>query len=201
MKKLPLSFYQRDNVLLIAKELLGKILVTRWNGMITSGRIVECEAYDGVIDQASHAFRGRRTARNEIMYADAGTAYVYICYGIHHLFNVVTNKNDIPHAILIRAVEPLQGTKEMLKRRGKKQMNNTLTKGPGSLSGALGIHISHNGFSLHHRELFIADDGFVPVKKDIGRSERIGVESAGKAAKYLYRFYIKGNPFVSGRPR
>src|SRR5450432_4501481 len=126
MKKLPVPFYQRQNVLQIAKELLGKVIVTKWNGITTSGRIVECEAYDGVIDRASHAFSGRRTARNEIMYADAGNAYVYICYGIHHLFNVVTNKNDIPHAILIRAIEPLQGTKEMLKRRGKKKMDNTL---------------------------------------------------------------------------
>jgi DNA-3-methyladenine glycosylase len=200
IKKLPLSFYRRDNVLLIAKELLGKILVTKWNGIVTSGRIVECEAYEGVIDRASHAFGGRRTARNEIMYGDAGTAYVYLCYGIHYMFNVVTNKNDIPHAILIRAVDPLQGTKTMLKRRGKKQMDNTLTKGPGSLSGALGIHISHNGFSLRHPELFIADDGFVPNKKDIGSSARIGVDYAGKAAKYKYRFYIKGNPFVSGKP-
>jgi DNA-3-methyladenine glycosylase len=201
MKKLPLSFYQRDNVLQIAKELLGKIIVTKWKGVVTSGRIVECEAYDGVIDRASHAFSGRRTARNEIMYAEAGTAYVYICYGIHHLFNVVTNEKNIPHAILIRAVEPLQGINEMLKRRGKKKMESTLTKGPGSLSVALGIHVRHNGVSLHSPELFIADDGFTPDKKLIGSSPRIGVESAGEAARYLYRYYIKGNPFVSGKPK
>jgi DNA-3-methyladenine glycosylase len=201
MKKLPLSFYKRGNVLTIAEELLGKIVVTKWNNIVTSGRIVECEAYDGIIDRASHAFGGRRTARNEIMYADAGNAYVYINYGIHHLFNVVTNKKDVPHAILIRALEPLQGVKEMLKRRGKKQMDHTLTKGPGNLSEALGIKIRHNGISLHSRQLFIAGDGFVPEKKLIGYSARIGVESSGEAAKYLYRFYIKGNPFVSGRPK
>lgn len=201
MKKLPLSFYKRDNVLTIARELLGKIVVTKWNNIVTSGRIVECEAYDGIIDRASHAFAGRRTARNEIMYADAGNAYVYISYGIHHLFNVVTNKKDIPHAILIRALEPLEGVKEMLRRRGKKQIDHTLTKGPGNLSEALGIKIRHNGISLHNRQLFIADDGFVPEKKLIGYSARIGVESSGEAAKYLYRFYIKGNPFVSGRPK
>jgi DNA-3-methyladenine glycosylase len=96
LKKLPLSFYQRENVLQIAKELMGKILVTQWNGITTSGRIVECEAYAGVIDKASHAYGGRRTNRNEIMYDDGGYAYVYLCYGIHHLFNVVTNIRDIP---------------------------------------------------------------------------------------------------------
>jgi DNA-3-methyladenine glycosylase len=208
MKKLTLSFYQRDDVLLIAQELLGKVLVTKCppagragNGIITSGRIVECEAYDGIIDRASHAFGGRRTARNEIMYAAAGTAYVYICYGIHHLFNVVTNKRDIPHAILIRALEPIEGITEMLQRRKKKQLDNLLTKGPGSLSVALGINVSHNGTSLRSPELFIADDGFIPEKKNISLSPRIGVESAGEAAKYPYRFYIKGNPFVSGNPK
>ncbi len=201
MKVLPIEFYRREDVLQIAKELLGKVVVTKWNGVLTSGRIVECEAYNGIIDQASHAYKGRRTARNEIMYADAGSAYVYICYGIHHLFNVVTNKNGIPHAILIRALEPLEGIEEMIQRRGKPGMDNTLTKGPGSLSDALGISVLHNGYSLHHSKFFIADDGFVPTKNSIGRSARIGVEYAGKAASYRYRFYIKGNPFVSGRPR
>lgn len=120
MRKIPASFYDRTDVLQIARELLGKILVTNWNSVITSGRIVECEAYNGVIDKASHAYKGRRTARNDVMYEKAGTAYVYICYGIHHLFNVVTNKKGIPHAILIRAVEPVEGISEMLKRRNKK---------------------------------------------------------------------------------
>ena len=201
MKKLPVSFYQRDDVLQIAKELLGKILVTKWNGMVTSGRIVECEAYNGVVDRASHAFGGRRTNRNEIMYANAGAAYVYLCYGIHHLFNVVTNKKNIPHAILIRALEPVKGVNRMLKRRKKKELDYTLTKGPGSLSQALGISVANNGISLQSKELFIADDGFVPDKKSIGRSKRIGVEYSREAAKYLYRFYIKGNTFVSGRPK
>ena len=208
MRKLPVSFYQRGNVLQIAKELLGKIIVTKCrpagqagNGIVTSGRIVECEAYNGIIDRASHAYGGRRTNRNEVMYGKAGTAYVYLCYGIHHLFNVVTNKKDIPHAILIRALEPVEGIDEMLKRRGKKQLDYSLTKGPGSLSAALGISVANNGFSLQSKYLFIADDGFVPDKKSIGRSARIGVGSSGKAAKYPYRFYIKGSPFVSGRKK
>lgn len=199
MKKLPHSFYERNNVLQIAKELLGKILVTNWKGIETSGRIVECEAYNGVTDRASHAFGGRRTARNEVMYAKAGTAYVYYCYGIHHLFNVVTNKKDIPHAILIRALDPLIGIPEMMKRRGKKELDHVLTKGPGSLSVALGITVFNNGFSLRSEKLFIAEDGFVFSENSIGISPRIGVEGSGEATLYPYRFYIKGNPFVSGR--
>lgn len=201
MKKLPASFYKRTDVLLIAKELLGKVLITKWNGVITSGRIVECEAYDGIVDKASHAFGGRRTARNETMYAEAGTAYVYICYGIHHLFNVITNKKDIPHAILIRALDPVSGFDLMLKRRKKKMMDNTITKGPGSLSVAMGISIKHDHYSLQSNQLYIADDGFVIQQKNITASPRIGVESSGEAATYPYRFFLKGNPFVSGKPK
>ena len=201
MKKLPESFYKRDNVLQIAKELLGKLLVTKWNGVITFGRIVEVEAYNGIIDKASHAFGGSRTNRNEIMYADGGVAYVYLCYGIHHLFNVVTNKKETPHAILIRALEPVKGIDEMLRRVGKPKVDNTLTRGPGNLSKALGLFTFHSGNSLQSKELFIADDGFVFSKKEIAASPRIGVDYAGKDASLLYRFYIKGNPFVSGKPK
>src|SRR4030095_2551298 len=190
VKKLGAEFYNRKDVVKIAKDLLGKILVTHWKGIITSGRIVESEAYAGVIDKASHASGGRRTMRNEIMYGEGGYTYVYLCYGIHHLFNVVTNKKGIPHAILIRALEPVDGINEMLKRRKKKQLDNLLTKGPGSLSVALGINIGHNGISLRSSQLFIADDGFVPEKKSIGFSPRIGVDYAGEAATYHYRFYI-----------
>jgi DNA-3-methyladenine glycosylase len=200
-KKLPLEFYQRDNVLQIARELLGKILVTQWQGVITSGRIVEVEAYNGVADKASHAAGGRRTRRNEVMYADGGVAYVYLCYGIHHLFNVVTHSEGTPHAILIRAVEPMDGIAIMLKRTGKKKADNTLTRGPGNVSKALGMQIGLSGHSLRSNELFIADDGFVFPKKDIQRSPRIGVDYAGNDALLPYRFYIKDNPFVSGSPK
>ena len=206
MKKLPVSFYKRENVITIAKELLGKLLVTKWNDVITSGRIVEVEAYNGIIDKASHAFAGRRTARNEIMYANGGVAYVYLCYGIHHLFNVVTNSPETPHAILIRALEPVKGIDSMLKRAGKKNPDsyreeNTLARGPGNLSKALGLFTKHSGFSLRSKELFIADDGFVLNKKDIAASPRIGVDYAGNDALLHYRFFIKGNPFVSGKPK
>jgi DNA-3-methyladenine glycosylase len=201
MKKLPASFYRNDNVLQIAKQLVGKVLVTNWDGCITSGRIIEVEAYNGVEDRAAHSFGGRRTARNEIMYADGGVAYVFLCYGIHYLFNVVTHSKETPHAILLRALEPVKGIDTMLKRVGKKKLDHTLTRGPGNLSKAMGITTAQNGYSLQGKELFIADDGFSFNRKEIGASPRIGVEYAGKDALLRYRFYVKGNPFVSGKPK
>lgn len=201
MKKLNADFYQRRDVLQISRELMGKLLVTKWDGKITSGRIVELEAYAGAIDRASHAYGGRRTARNDIMYSAGGVAYVYLCYGIHHLFNIVTNKKETPHAILIRALEPIAGINEMLERTGKEKLDYTLTRGPGNVSKALGIHTMQSGTSLRSKELFLADDGFKFSKKEIHTSPRIGVEYAGKDALLPFRFYVKGNPFVSGRPK
>jgi DNA-3-methyladenine glycosylase len=154
LKKLTIDFFDRDNVLQIARELLGKIITTKFDGIITSGRIVETEAYTAVADKASHAFGGKRTARNEAMYSPAGTSYVYICYGMHHLFNVVTNKKDIPDAVLIRAVEPIKGIDVMLQRTGKKKIDNTLTKGPGNVGKALGINKQHSGISLQKKKDF-----------------------------------------------
>ena len=201
MEKLSLLFYQRSNVLQIAKELLGKIIVTKWNNIITTARIVEAEAYAGVMDMASHAYGAKRTKRNEVMYANGGVAYVYLCYGIHHLFNVVTNVEGVPHAILIRSGEPVKGIDEMLKRTGKEKLDNTLTRGPGNFSKALGIHTMHSGTSLLGEKLFIADDDFIFKKNAIFTSPRIGVDYAGKDALLPYRFYIKRNPFVSGKPK
>src|SRR5678816_3857312 len=125
MKKLPLNFYERKDVVQIAKDLLGKILVTDIDGLITSGRIVETEAYVALIDKASHSYAGRRTSRNEHMYAPAGTAYVYICYGMHQMFNIVTNEKNIPDAVLIRAIEPMKGIDIMLQRTGKSKADYT----------------------------------------------------------------------------
>jgi len=201
MRRLPLSFYQRTNVLEIAKDLLGKILVTKWDGITTSARIVETEAYAGVIDKASHAYGGRQTARNNIMYAAGGFAYVYLCYGIHHLFNVVVNSKHVPHAVLIRAGEPLKGIDTMLERTGKEKLDNTLTRGPGNISKALGLSTAHSGLSLLSKDLFIADDGFMYTNKEIVTSPRIGVDYAGNHALLPYRFYIQGNRFVSGKPK
>jgi len=200
IKKLDNSFYDRPDVKRIARELLGKVLVTNFEGKRTSGRIVETEAYNGVVDRASHAWSGRRTRRTEVMFGESGTAYVYLIYGIHHLFNVVTNKKDIPHAILVRALEPLEGIPLMLQRTGKKQLDFTLTRGPGNLSRALGLTTLHTGASLHEGELFIGDDGVRPRKAEIGVSPRIGVDYAGPDAELPYRFYIRGNKYVSGKP-
>ena len=199
MKKLGIQFYEREGVVAIAKELIGKIIITKFDGAMTSGRIVETEAYIGLTDRASHSFGGRRTARNEHMYAKAATAYVYICYGMHHLFNVITNKKDIPDAVLIRAVEPLAGVTTMLKRTNKKKPDHTLTKGPGNVGKALGISKEHSGYNLLGNKIFIIED--MTIAGDlIGTSRRIGVESSGVAALLPYRFYVKGNKFVSGYP-
>lgn len=201
MKKLPHSFYNRKDVIQIARELLGKVVVSNINGKITSGRIVETEAYVALIDKASHTFGGRRTPRNEHMYADAGTTYIYICYGMHQMLNVVTNKKGIPDAVLIRAVEPIEGIDTMLKRTGKPKADFTLTKGPGNVGKALGISKLHSGLLLMGDELFIYEDDKSRIAEDsIGKSKRIGVESAGEDALLPYRFYIKGNRFVSARP-
>lgn len=199
MKKLPVAFYQRENVLIIARELLGKLLVTRWNGKITSGRIVETEAYNGAVDKASHAFGERRTKRTEIMFGSGGIAYVYLCYGIHHLFNVVTNQQGIPHAVLIRGIEPVAGIEFMLERMNKLKLDYTVGKGPGNVSKALGILTMHTGYSLLDDEIFVADDGVVLESSQIIASKRIGVDYAAEDAQLPYRFYVKGSAFVSGK--
>lgn len=199
MDKLLPDFYDRTDVVKIARELIGKILVTHFGGHLTAGRIVETEAYAGVGDRASHAFGGRRTQRTEIMFGDPGTAYVYLCYGIHHLFNVVTNRRDVPHAILVRALEPLHGIDTMLKRTRKKKADYTLTRGPGNVSKALGIFTQHTGWDLQSDELFIASDAFAVKKKDIVISARIGVDYAGADAALPYRFTLRDNPYVSGK--
>jgi len=196
-QKLGADFYNRSNVIKVANELLGKLLVTRFDGKLSSGRIVETEAYAGTVDRASHAWNGRRTNRTEIMYGEPGIAYVYLCYGIHQMFNVVTNKKDIPHAILIRAVEPVEGIDIMLQRTGKKKVDFTLTRGPGNVTKALGIFTHHTGMSLLGDELFIADDGYKVTRKDILATRRIGVDYAGPDAQLLYRFIVKNNPYVS----
>jgi len=199
MKKLPLSFYDRDDVIQIARELLGKIIVTHFDGQTTSARILETEAYIGFTDKASHSYGHRRTARNEHMYSAPGTSYVYICYGMHRMFNIVTNKKDIPDAVLIRAVEPVEGIDIMAKRTGKNITDKTLTRGPGNVGKALGIDKHHSGLFLLDEEIFLLDDGKIIATEKIGISKRIGVESAGADSLLPFRFYIKGNQYVSGK--
>lgn len=201
MPKLPRSFYLRENVLQITKELLGKFLVTRINGIVTGGMITEAEAYAGEIDSASHAFKGRRTRRTEIMFANGGTAYVYICYGIHHLFNVVTNQKDVPHAILIRGIEPTEGIDSMLKRRKMKAISYHLTAGPGALAEAMGIRVNHTGLDLLGETIWIEDRGVKIPSQKIIPTIRVGVESSGKDARLPYRYIIKDNPWVTRTPK
>ncbi|CAN5123332.1 DNA-3-methyladenine glycosylase [soil metagenome] len=198
MKKLHVSFYDRDDVVLIAKELIGKIVVTNIDGIITSGRIVETEAYVAHVDKASHAYGGKRTNRNEHMYAQPGSAYIYICYGMHQMLNVVTNKKDIPDAVLIRGIEPIEGIEIMLLRTGKNVPDPGLTRGPGNVGKALGIDKSHSGSMLTDNQIFLVNDGKVINENEIGISGRIGVASAENDALLPYRFYIKNNKHVSG---
>ena len=198
-ENVPLSFYQRKDVVKIAKELLGKIVVTNFEAQITSGRIVETEAYVGLTDKASHSFAGKRTPKNEHMYSAGGTAYIYICYGMHQMLNVVTNEKEIPDAVLIRAIEPLEGIKIMGQRTGKKESDKTLTRGPGNVGKALGIFKHHSGLYLLEDEIYLLDDHKKIPKENIGISKRIGVESAGADALLPYRFYMKGNQYVSGK--
>ncbi len=200
MKVLKHIFFERDDVNLIAKQLLGKIISTNINGETTSIKIVETEAYVHMIDKASHAFNGRKTKKNEHMYGVAGTAYIYLCYGVHNMLNIVTNKEYIADAILIRAGEPLKGVDIMLKRTAKAKLDFTLTRGPGNLGKALGISKSQSGKFINENEISIYDDG-IPINEDsIGKSKRIGVNYAGEDALLEYRYFIRNNPFVSGKP-
>jgi len=199
MSKLSADFYQRENVLTISRELLGKVLCTRFDGYLTSGIIVETEAYAGVTDKASHAYGGKRTKRTDIMYATGGIAYVYLCYGIHHLFNVVTNVKGVPHAVLIRAIQPLEGIDLMLQRRKIKKLLPKLTAGPGILSKAMGISILNSGHSLLDKHIWIENSGNNNPMKNfkIISSPRVGVQYAGKDSLNPWRFRIKGNLWVS----
>ena len=188
--KLSKDFYLQEDVVSLAQQLLGKRLCTRIDGKITSGIITETEAYAGVTDRASHAFGGRRTARTEVMYAEGGTAYVYLCYGIHHLFNVVTNRENIPHAVLIRAVKAEKGLPLILARRNKVKPDKTLSGGPGTVSQALGIHVKHSGLHLSGTKIWIEDAGITFTSSEIKSGPRIGVDYAGEDAWLPYRFLV-----------
>jgi DNA-3-methyladenine glycosylase len=186
--KLSRDFYLRDDVVAISNQLLGKVLCTRLNGDLTKAIITETEAYAGVTDKASHAYGNRRTKRTEPMFGEGGTAYVYLCYGIHFLFNVVTNTSDIPHAILIRAGIPLTGTEIMLERRNKATVDKTLLGGPGSLAKALGITTDHTGLSLFDNQIWVEDQGLEIGEDSVLVGPRVGVDYAAEDAALPYRF-------------
>ncbi|HTB05419.1 MAG TPA: DNA-3-methyladenine glycosylase [Bacteroidia bacterium] len=199
MKRLSKDFFAREDVVAISRELIGKFLVTNFENKKTSGMIIETEAYNGIIDKASHAYNGKRTARNEVMYGPSGVSYVYLCYGIHHLYNIVTNTKDVPHAVLIRAIIPKDGLDVMLKRRNMKSVTKKFSDGPGTISQALGIKTVHSGVPLSGKLIWIEDRGAWFDEKDIAAGPRIGVDYAGKDALLPYRFRLKENKILKLR--
>jgi DNA-3-methyladenine glycosylase len=188
--KIPLPFYLREDVVCIAKELLGKYIFTHIDNQLTGGIITETEAYAGITDKASHAFNSRRTARTEVMYHEGGVAYVYFCYGMHCLFNIVTNKKDIPHAILIRAIKPTEGINTMLYRTAKKTVSKDFSNGPGKVCKALGIECKHSGSDLKGNIIWLEDRKKVIPDSEILIGKRIGVDYAKEDALLPYRFRI-----------
>lgn len=195
--KLPLAFYTHSDVLSITRALLGKYLFTKIDGIVTGGYIVEAEAYNGVTDKASHAYGTRKTPRTQTMYAQGGVSYVYLCYGIHEMFNVVTSTEGEPHAVLIRAIVPMEGIAEMLLRRNLPVLKNNITMGPGSVAQALGISRKINGFDLTGDVIWIEDRGLTFTDDEVKAVPRVGVAYAAEDALLPYRMFVKGNPYVS----
>jgi DNA-3-methyladenine glycosylase len=190
------EFYTDNNVVMIARNLLGKHLITNIAGTKTGGMIVETEAYSWK-ERGCHAFNGKMTGRNKVMFEEGGAAYVYLCYGMHHLFNVVTNRQGIADAVLIRAIEPIYGISVMESRRGISAKSKQLTSGPGKLTKALGIDRSMNGKLLWGEEVWIEEKDEKLSQSAILASKRIGIDYAGEDAHLLWRFSIKENQWVS----
>ena len=197
--KLAESFYLRSDVLRISRDLLGRMILVRvGRGPPAGGIIVETEAYRGVTDRASHAYGNRRTKRTEIMFRRGGIAYVYLCYGIHSLFNIITNQEGVPDAVLIRAIRPVQGIDLMLKRRGKPRPDRSLAAGPGTLTQALGIGLKHNMISVADNIIWMESGPRIQGLR-IDSGPRIGVQYAGKDAQCPWRFWVRNSAWVSGR--
>lgn len=192
-KVLPRQFYLDDDVVKLSKKLLGKVLITNFEKMTTSGLITETEAYRGPEDRGSHAYDNRRTNRTEVMFQEGGRSYIYLCYGIHHLFNVVTNVEGIPHAVLIRALFPLEGTEVMACRRKKSANFKNLTQGPGSVTQALGVTTQYNGLELTSPPIWIEDRGISIPSDVIEQNSRVGIDYAGEDAQLPWRFTIMNN--------
>lgn len=200
MRPLKRSFYLQSDVALLAQMLVGKYLVSRLGGCETILRITETEAYAGECDKASHAYGGRRTARTEVMYGRGGMAYVYLCYGMHHLLNVVTNREGIPHAVLIRAGMPVKGEAVIMQRMKRNKPDYRMTSGPGNVAKAMGVSTTHSGMDITGGELFIAEAPASDPRIVLMASPRIGVEYAGAAAHWYYRFFEKDALCVTPHP-
>ena len=200
MKKLSREFYTRSDVLEVARDLLGKkLVVPNRSGARVAGIIVETEAYRGPEDKASHAYNGRRTRRTETMYGVGGTAYVYFVYGMYHQFNVVTNVEDVPHAILVRAVDPVEGL-DIVRRRRPGRFEHELTSGPGRLCIAMGIDRKLDKADLLGDRAWI-EEGINVSRRQIASGPRIGIDYAEEWVKKPWRFWIRDNPFVSRAKR
>lgn len=195
--KLEFSYYLNQDVIFLAKDLLGKVLFTNIEGEITAGIIVETEAYHGIQDKASHAYGGRRTNRTETLYSQGGISYVYLCYGIHNLFNIVSSVKGEPHAVLIRGIEPLIGKDIMEIRRNMAATKAAISSGPGSAAKALGIDRSFNKKDLTGEEIWIEDHGIQYTTDQIAATPRVGVAYAQEDALLPWRFFVKGNKYVS----
>ncbi|GAA5521957.1 DNA-3-methyladenine glycosylase [Aliifodinibius salicampi] len=195
--KIPLSFYRQGDVLRISRELIGKVLCTNIDNSLAAGIITETEAYSGTDDRASHAYGGRRTDRTETMYQPGGVAYVYLCYGIHHLFNVVTNKKGKADAVLIRAIKPIEGIDTMLDRRNFDTLKPALTAGPGRLTQALGITIDYDAQSLNTDIIWIENRNNRIKPDHISSGPRIGVDYAEEDAELPWRFFLSESSWVS----
>lgn len=185
------DFYLGEEVLRIARELIGKVLFTHFGKQVTAGIITETEAYGGIIDRASHAYGGRHTGRTSVMYEPGGIAYIYLCYGIHSLFNVVTGPAGLPHAVLIRSVVPFENAATMLRRRKIKSPRLHHFTGPAKVSQALGLHYRMTGESLYGNKIWIEDRNLPIPHAQILSTPRIGVDYAGSDALLPYRFVIE----------
>jgi DNA-3-methyladenine glycosylase len=194
MEKLSIDWYLRTDVVQQARELLGKVICTNINGQFTAGIITETEAYAGEIDRASHAFGGKKTARTATMYQQGGIAYIYLCYGMHHLFNVVTAPEGIPHAVLLRGIQPLQSFDLMRLRRKNKKHGKGFSDGPATAAQALGLHTSLNGSSLLSNLIWLEDHAFNVDDSEVAILPRVGVDYAGSDALLPYRFVWKNPP-------
>ena len=199
MSKLPLSYYQQEDVVFLARDLIGKKLCTCINGDFTAGIITETEAYRGWGDRACHAHSGRRTPRTEIMYQNGGVAYMYLCYGIHHLFNIITNKDESADAVLVRAIEPPDGIDTMLRRRNMDEIKPRLSSGPGSMSKSLGLELIHYGEPLDGEMIWVEKVSEKLHSDKIIATTRIGIDYAGEDALLPWRFYKADSAFVSKR--
>jgi DNA-3-methyladenine glycosylase len=195
--KIPLSYYSSDDVVFLARDLLGKVLCTNINGTLTSGIVSETEAYAGINDRASHAYGGRRTSRTEVMFGEGGVSYVYLCYGVHYLFNIVVSEREIPHAVLIRGIYPLEGWETILERRKMSKKSTAVANGPGKLTKALGINMNHNGLALDGDLVWLEDRRLIADDQNILVSKRIGVDYAGEDGNLPYRFNLNLENYVN----